>query len=721
MTGSRESLTNLDESVHGAVRFGDGSKVEICGIGAVTIAGRVHDHRVLSEVYYIPSLKCNIISLGQLEEGGCRVEIDDSIMQVFERRQVGQLKRGVLIKAERRNHLYLLKVKLTTPVCLLSSMDDVAWLWHARYGHLNFRALHDLGAKVMVEGMLVIRRVEQVCDGCASGKQHRTPFPKTSAYRASTRLELVHADLCGQVSPPTRGGKSFFLLIVDDHNRYMWIDLMATKDQALMYFKKFRAAVELESGNRLKAFRSDRGGEFNSGAFSSFCHEHGIKRNTTTPYTPQQNGVVERRNQTVVEMAWCLLKSMHVPAQFWGEAVQVAVYLLTPTKCLDDRTPYEMWYGRKPVVKHLRTFGCTAYVKRVGSGISKLSDRFIPGVFLGYESGIKGFRVYSPATSKLLVSRDVIFDEKTAWNWDGNASRLRDDKAAVVPDAFQVQSLDDSISGPTIGTDADDDAFLEPVEVEPASPAASIPSTGGDSSLDTPPHQIIQWSTPHTNASKDSDGAPLRYRTMTDLLDTTDEVHGFEYSGICLVAAEEPKTIEEALSESCWKKAMEEEMRAIADNRTWVVTDLPPKQKAIGLKWVFKVKKDPDGNIVKHKARLVVKVYAQRQGIDFDDVYAPVARIETVRVLLALAAHGGWEVHHMDVKSAFLNGDLTEIVYVQQPPGFEVLRLKKALYGLRQAPRAWNSKLDKELIALGFVRSKLDMQFTEGTTEIHFF
>ena len=249
---------------------------------------------------------------------------------------------------------------------------------------------------------------------------------------------------------------------------------------------------------------------------------------------------------------------------------------------------------------------------------------------------------------------------------------------------------------------------------EPASPAVSIPSLGDASPPHTPPHHQIQWATPPTSASEDSEGVPLRYRTIPNLLDTTDEVQGFKYSGLCLVAAEEPNTIDEALSEDCWRRAMEVEMKAIEDNRTWVVSNLPPKQKAIGLKWVFKVKKDPDGKVVKHKARLVAKGYAQRQGVDFDEVFAPVARIETVRVLLALAAHGGWQVHHMDVKSAFLNGDLTETVYVQQPPGFiigkgdNVLKLKKALYGLRQAPRAWNSKLDKELIALGFVRSKLE-------------
>jgi len=218
----------------------------------------------------------------------------------------------------------------------------------------------------------------------------------------------------------------------------MWLELMATKDKALLQFKRFKAAAELESGCKLKAFRSDRGGEFNSGAFVSFCLEYGIKHNTTTLYTPQQNGVVERRNQTVVEMARCLLKSMGVPARFWGEAVKVAVYLLnrSPTKSLSGKTPYEAWFGRKPGVKHLRTFGCTTYVKRVGPGISKLSDRSVPGVFLGYEPGTKGYRVYDPVKDKLMVSRDVIFVEKTAWNWEGKGSRPRGESAA--PETFSV-------------------------------------------------------------------------------------------------------------------------------------------------------------------------------------------------------------------------------------------------------------------------------------------
>lgn len=161
-----------------------------------------------------------------------------------------------------------------------------AWLWHARYEHLNFRSLCELGAKEMVERIPLIQCSKKVCDGCALGMQHHAPFPQASSYRATVGLELVHGDLCGHITPPTLGGKSYFLLIVDDYSRYMWLELLTSKDEAFQYFKKIKAAAEMESGRRLKAFRSDRGGEFNSGEFVAYCSELSIKCNITAPYSP---------------------------------------------------------------------------------------------------------------------------------------------------------------------------------------------------------------------------------------------------------------------------------------------------------------------------------------------------------------------------------------------------------------------------------------------------
>ena len=265
----------------------------------------------------------------------------------------------------------------------------------------------------------------------------------------------------------------------------MWIELLEKKSEALMCFKKVKVAAELESGRRLKALRTDRGGEFNSGAFVVFCNEFGIRHNTTTPFTPQQNGVVERRNQTVVEMARCLLKSMKVPSKFWGEAIKTAVYILNRslTKSLSGKTPFEMWHGKKPRINHLRTFGCTAYAKIVRPGVSKLTDRSVPGVFLGYEPGTKGYRVYDPIKDKLMVPRDMVFDETKPWNWEGDEGRATGEAAAV---PFSVQNLDDD--NPTIGPAAVEEAETFPTieGAEPNSPAVSIPSVGGDQN--SPPH-----------------------------------------------------------------------------------------------------------------------------------------------------------------------------------------------------------------------------------------
>jgi hypothetical protein len=265
-----------------------------------------------------------------------------------------------------------------------------------------------------------VRRIEKNCDGCVLGKQHRKPFPQMSSFKAEKGLDLVHADLCGQITPRSIGGASYFLLVVDDHSRYMWIEMLKSKDQALDSFKKIVARAKNESGGKLKALRTDRGGEFNSNLFSVFCSEGGVKHYTTTPYTPQQNGVVERRNQSAIEMARCLLKEMKVPSVFWGEAVRTAVYLLnrSPTKALDNMTPFEAWHGKKPKVNHLKVFGCLAHVKVVGPNVNKLSDKSKKMIFIGYESGIKGYRLFDPTTNSLVISRDVVFEENVTWDWD---------------------------------------------------------------------------------------------------------------------------------------------------------------------------------------------------------------------------------------------------------------------------------------------------------------
>jgi hypothetical protein len=215
---------------------------------------------------------------------------------------------------------------------------------------------------------------------------------------------------------------------------------------------------------------------------------------------------------------------------------------------------------------------------------------------------------------------------------------------------------------------------------------------------------------------------PLRFKSMTDLIgpavppgQVPRELSTSESDLLFVVSAVELASVVEATLEAVWRRAMIDELKSIEENKTWSLTELPTGRRAIGLKWVFKVNKNQLGEVVRHKARLVVKGYAQQQGIDFEEVFAPVARLESIRLLLALAAEEGWQVHHMDVKIAFMNGDLQKEVFVQQPPRFiqpgqehKVLELHKALYGLHQTPRAWNLKLDEKLNMLGFIKCNAD-------------
>nr|GEZ00758.1 ribonuclease H-like domain, reverse transcriptase, RNA-dependent DNA polymerase [Tanacetum cinerariifolium] len=358
------------------------------------------------------------------------------------------------------------------------------------------------------------------CDNGASNhmtgvREHFKELDEKVSRKAKVRstlpLDLVYRDLCGPISPPTRSGKKYIFLLVDEYSRYMWVYFLSTKDQAFDTFKEYKKTIENELRTTLKMLRTDRGGEFTSNEFTQYCKENGIARQLTAPYSPQKNRVVERRNKTIMSTTRCMMKATNMPQNLWAEAVRHAIYILNrvPTKALDDITTCEAIKQRKPNLENLRVFGCIAYAKVPSQRLTKLDDR---------------------------------------------SSRMN-----------------------------------------------------------------------------------------------TKEL---------LLAEDEPKNYKEASSDQKWIKAIKVELDSINRNNTWELTTLPKGQKAIGLKWVFKTKKDANGNIIKHKARLVAKGYIQEHGIDFKEVFAPVARMETIRLLLAIAANNKWEVHHLDVKFAFLHGDL---------------------------------------------------------------
>jgi hypothetical protein len=301
MTGVQEVFTELDTNVCGTVKFGDGSMVEIEGIGTIMFVCKTGEHKTLSGVYLIPKLTTNIISLGQMDELRYEVVIRDGVMWVCDEQ------RRLMAKVQRSsNRLYVLSMQVSQPISLMAKGADSAWLWHARFGHLNFRALRRLAREELVRGLPEVDQVEQLCSGCLMGKKRRAPFPQQSEYRADNVLELVHGDICGPISPTTPRGNRYFIMLVDDVSRFMWVKMLQSKDQAADAIKQYQAATEAETRRKLRAFRSDRGGEFTSAKFAGHCAEHGVRRQLTTPYTTQQNCVVEQRNQTVATNVYVL-------------------------------------------------------------------------------------------------------------------------------------------------------------------------------------------------------------------------------------------------------------------------------------------------------------------------------------------------------------------------------------------------------------------------------
>lgn len=481
--------------------------------------------------------------------------------------------------------------------------------------------------------------------------------------------------------------------------------------------------MENETECRIKVLRSDRGGEFLASEFTGVCEQAGIKRHFTAPYSPQQNGVVERRNRTVMEMARAMLKSMKVPGRYWAEAVKHAVYLLNrlPTKVLGDRTPYETWTGRKPSLAHLKVFGCTAHAKAVTPHLKKLDDRSRKLVYFGVEDGSKAYRLYDPNSNKIVISRDTVFQEGLVWDWN---SCLGGENSVD----FVVEG---ESAGDYFGSGEDGGSqWWQDVPTQEASNAAAENLEGlsdllqwpaeemqtgshaesSEAGFSTPSHSVTgnEFQTP---TSENESGA-VKFRDLNEIYDETSEIELMDSDVEALLTeSDEPTCYTEAAIHQEWVEAMDREMQSIEKNKTWELAKLPVGKKPIGLKWVFKLKRNSDGEVVKHKARLVAKEYVQKHGIDFEEVFAPVARLDTVRLLLAFAANNGWKIHHLDVKSAFLHGELEEEVYVSQPEGYEVkgrekevFRLSKALYGLRQSPRAWNVKLDSSLKKLNFKR-----------------
>ncbi|KAI9201145.1 hypothetical protein LWI28_018928 [Acer negundo] len=316
MTGRKDLFTELDEKVHGEISFGDLSKISVQGRGDVMIKQKNRGHAFIYNVYYVPNMKTNILSLGQLLEKGYHISLQNMQLTITDAR--GKLVTRVQMT---KNRMFPLAIHHDTPKCLTAIINNKDWLWHLRYGHLNFESLKQLGSKKMVKGLSNIHHPNEMCESCVLSKQHRNSFGKEANWRATMPLELVHTDVCGPLTPVSNGQNQYFLTFIDDYSRKTWVYFLKRKSEVFGYFKEFKTLVEKQSGYHIKALRSDQGGEYAAGAFQEFLKQQGIRHQFTPAYTPQLNGVAERKNRTILNMARSMLKDKNMHKSFWAEAV----------------------------------------------------------------------------------------------------------------------------------------------------------------------------------------------------------------------------------------------------------------------------------------------------------------------------------------------------------------------------------------------------------------
>ena len=284
MTGGKDLIYDLE----GTVRFGDGSRISIEGKGKIVLNSQDNTHITLRNVLYTPSLKAIILSLSRLDKEGYDIHLHKGFLTIHD-------DRGILLTKVQRNSGRLYPLKLDIIEQCLQISEDSTWLWHKRYGHLNLAILKILSSQNMVKGLPIIHEREELCSSCVAFKQTRTLFPSSTKYRASRPLELIHGDLYGPFSLETLSGSKYFLLLVDDCTRMLWVSLLKQKSKAFEAFKSIKVQAEKEKELKIICLRTDNSAEFTSNEFISFCSEHGIKRHSSIPYTPQQNGVVERK------------------------------------------------------------------------------------------------------------------------------------------------------------------------------------------------------------------------------------------------------------------------------------------------------------------------------------------------------------------------------------------------------------------------------------------
>ncbi|GJR61343.1 putative ribonuclease H-like domain-containing protein [Tanacetum coccineum] len=777
---------------------------------------------------------------------------------------------------------------------LAKASSDESTKWHRRMAHVNFKNINKLAKHGLVNGLpSKLFTNDHNCVACNKGKQHKASYKAITAVSTiSEPLQLLHMDLFGPTSIRSIDHKYYSLVVTDDLSRFSWVFFLGTKDETYYILKDFITFIENQLNKKVKAIRCDNGTEFKNSKLIELCGSKGIKRDYSNARTPQQNGVAERKNRTLIEAARTMLADSKLPTMFWTEAVSTACYVLNRVLVTrpHNKTPYELLSGKVPNISHLKPFGCHVTILNTSDHLGKFEGKADEGFIVGYAAHSKAYRVYNLSSKKIEETLNLRYLEDKPnvqglgqeWYFDLDYltdslgyTRFKSNQPAGTQDPhIHAGTQDDSdsecdeqvivvpsfpsnrFSGPKVheasemvesnsdyaeelarlqrqeheakdtaekygfGFSKDTEEHLRQADMVPAGsidPAASISAGSIDPAASISAGSAEPFPTVIEPVHADETSLPpghslgssehsTRFPSPSDLANSIssssemEDIYHHPSTGIfssssydadfggtvtnlapivavdpvptkrvntihpqsqilgdltspvqtrgtlkkskfgestfvsyvhdqqrnnhtdylhclfaCFLSQLEPSSVAQALNDSDWVEAMQEEMQQFINQKVWKLVPLPDGKIAIGTKWILKNKRDARGIVVRNKARLVAQGHRQEEGIDYDEVFAPVARIEAIRLFLAFASYMGFMVYQMDVKSAFLYGEIDEEVYVTQPKGFEdphfpkhVYKVVKALYGLHQAPRAWYARLSTFLLKHNYRRGTID-------------
>ncbi|GJU48345.1 ribonuclease H-like domain-containing protein [Tanacetum coccineum] len=760
--------------------------------GRITGKGTLKTGKLdFEDVYFVKELQFNLFSVSQMCDKKNSVLFTDTGCFVLSPDFKLADESQVLLKVTRKN-MYSVDMKNIVPKESLTCLEN------------------------LVRG-LPSKRFEndQTCVACLKGKQHKASCKSKIQNSISQPLFMLHMDLFGPTFVSSLMHKKYGLVVTDDYSRYTWVFFLATKDETTGILKKFITEIENLVDKKVKIIRCDNGTEFKNSVMNDFCAMKGIRREFSVARTPQQNGVAERRNRTLIEAARTMLADSKLPTTFWAEAVNTACYVQNRVLVVKphNKTPYELFRGRTPSLSFMRPFGCHVTILNTLDHLGKFDGKSDDGFFVGYSLNSKAFRVYNIRTRKVeenlhvrfLEDKPIIAGDGPKWLFDIDVLTKSMNYMQLLVDFVARTSLYIGIfctTDPLISQgpkDSEEDVGMKPIEGNESGASdkgeedeqdtrsefekllqqekqtnstnsfntvGTLVSAAGSSFTNDDPSSPINaaeasnafedhlferfspfknaFALPHVpnvfsiddtrifgNSYDDEDvGAEADLNNLETSMNISDEHAMVSYINkqrrtnhkdyqnclfACFLSQKEPKKVIQALADPSWVEVMQEELLQFKLQKVWTLVDLPNGKRAIGTKWVFRNKKDERGIVIRNKARLVAQGYTQEEGIDYDEVFAHVARIEAIRLFLAYASFMGFIVYQMDVKSAFLYGTIEEEVYVCQPPGFEdlhfpdkVYKVEKALYGLHQAPRAWYETLSTYLIENRFRRVTID-------------